>query len=115
MDRQELVEKIQSVKDVKKQAETIYEVLTALNIPFKKTQCRKCLADLTNIAKEELGLIGNAAEQSSFDVPEKAEYVYLLDRPQTWNGHIIGPTTPVEVVREFVKAFPRGYYKKVEK
>lgn len=115
MNRQELVEKIQSVKDVKKQAETIYEVLTALNIPFKKTQCKKCLSDLMNIAKEELGIIGDAAEVSSFDTPEGAEYVYLLDRPQSWNGHIINQDTPVEVIREFVKAFPKGYFRKVEK
>ncbi|MBR3467166.1 MAG: hypothetical protein IKH15_08120 [Bacteroidales bacterium] len=115
MERQELIEKIQSVKDVKKQAETIYEVLDALGITYKRTGCKKCLADLMNIAKEELGIIGNAAEQSSFDAPDEEEYVYLLDRPQTWNGHIIGPTTPVEVVREFVKAFPRGYYRRVEK
>lgn len=115
MDRQELVEKIQSVKDVKKQAETIYEVLDTLGISYKRTQCRKCLADLKNIAEEELGIIGDAAEVSSFDTPEGAEYVYLLDRPQSWNGHIISQDTPAEVIREFVKAFPKGYFKKVEK
>lgn len=110
MDRQYLIDKINSVGDVSKDRNAIYEVLAELGISYKKTNCHKCLQDLLNIAKEELGLIGNAADESSFN--DDFEYVYICDRAQTWNGHIINQNTPVKVIREFVKKFPKGYYKK---
>ena len=108
MERDELIKKINSVSDPSKDRNIIYEVLTELGISFKRTNCKKCLVDLMNIAKEELGLVGNAADFSDFN--EDFDYVYICDRPQSWNGHIINQDTPVEIIREFVKRFPRGYY-----
>jgi len=108
MNKQYLIEKINSVEDVSKERDIIYSVLDELNIRYKRTNCKKCLQDLLNIAKEELGLIGNAAEESTFN--EEFDYVYICDRAQTWNGHIINQNTPVEVIREFVKSHPNGYY-----
>ena len=108
MDRQYLIDKINSVGDVSKDRNAIYEVLTELGISYKKTNCHKCLQDLLNIAKEELGLIGDAADVSSFN--DDFEYVYICDRAQSWNGHIINQNTPVKVIREFVKSHPNGYY-----
>lgn len=108
MDKNALVEKISSVKDVKKDRNIIYEVLSELGISYQKVNCLKCLKDLLNIAKEELGLIGNAADESAFN--EGFDYVYICDRAQTWNGHAMDQDTPVEVIREFMKSHPYGYY-----
>lgn len=109
MDKQSLIEKINSVKDVSKDRNIIYSVLDELNISYKKTNCKKCLNDLMNIAKEELELIGSAADESSFNDGD-FEYVYICDRPQSWRGYIINQDTPVEVIREFIKSH-KGYYK----
>ena len=120
MDKQLLIDKINGIQNPVKEKQTIYEVLTALNIPFKKTSCSRCINDLLNICKEELGLIGNAAEVSDFNGAEQTEtgektrkWVYIADRPQTWNGHVINNDTPEEVIAEFVKKHPNGYYKLV--
>jgi len=108
MDRQTLIDKINSVEDASRDRNIIYSVLDELNIQYKRTNCKRCLVDLLNIAKEELGLIGNAAEESSFN--EDFDYVYVCDRPQSWNGYIIDKNTPTDIVKEFVKSHPKGYY-----
>lgn len=108
MNKEELIEKINSVRNVSADRNVIYDVLAELGISYRRTNCRKCLKDLLNIAKEALGLIGSAAEESSFN--EDFDYVYVCDRPQTWKGYVINQDTPVEVVREFVKSHPKGYY-----
>lgn len=108
MDNNEL---FMQIKDVSKDRELLYQLLDNLGITYKKTNCRKCLGDYFAMAKEELGLIENAAEESGWD----GEYKYLLNRTLSWNGHLINQDTPVEVIREFVKAFPKGYYRQVSK
>lgn len=113
MEKEKLIEKVRSINDVSKQRDELYAVLDELGITYRRTNCKKCLRDLLNIAKEELRLIEDASAASDFN--GESEYVYLLDRAQSWNGHIIDQNTPAEVVREFVKAFPKGYYRRVEK
>ena len=108
MSREELVEKFNSITDIISSRETLYLLMNELGITFKKTKCVKCLRDYYNIVREELGMIESAAEVSDFN--DDNEYVYLLDRAQSWNGHIINNSTPVEVIREFVKTH-KGYYK----
>ena len=108
MSREELVEKFNSITDIISSRETLYLLMNELGITFKKTKCVKCLRDYYNIVREELGMIESAAEVSDFN--DNNEYVYLLDRAQSWNGHIINNSTPVEVIREFVKTH-KGYYK----
>lgn len=108
MSREELVEKFNSITDIISSRETLYLLMNELGITFKKTKCVKCLRDYYNIVREELGMIESAAEVSDFN--DDNEYVYLPDRAQTWNGHIIDNSTPVEVIREFVKTH-KGYYK----
>lgn len=101
--------KIKSVKDVIKDKKTIYEVLDGLGIKYKKTNCKKCLRDLKLVALEELGMIDSAADESDFN--SNSDYIYIPSRPCIWNGQIINQNTPLEVIREFVKKFPNGYYK----
>lgn len=88
----------------------IYKALDDLQIPYKKTGCQRCRQDLLNIVREELGLIESAAEESSFNSDGDVCYRYLLNTAQTWNGHLINNETDIEIVREFVKRFPRGYF-----
>lgn len=112
MTREEMIDKIKSVKDVIKDKKTIYEVLDELGIKYKRTNCKKCLRDLKLIALEELGMIESAADESDFNSNSDSdyEYIYTPNRPCIWNGYIINQDTPVDVIREFVKKFPNGYY-----
>ena len=109
--REQLKEKILSVKDANKDIKIVYEVLDELGIKYKRTKCQRCRNDLRNIALEELGLIDDAAEMSDFN--GEYEYEYLLARPQSWNGHLMDQDTPAEVIEKFLKQFPNGYYRKV--
>lgn len=105
---EEIRERIARITNANRQVGEIYALLDELGISYKRTGCSRCRRDLLNILREEAGLIESAADVSPFD----GEYEYLLDRPQSWNGHIMGQDTPVEVIREFVKQFPNGYYRK---
>lgn len=116
-----MIDKINAIQNPVKEKQIIYDVLDELNIPYKRTNCGKCINDLLNICKEELGMIGNAAEVSDFNGEEQAEtagkkrkWVYVADRPQTWNGHLMNNGTPEQVIAEFVRKHPNGYYKLVE-
>ena len=53
-------------------------------------------------------LIDNAADQSDFN--ENKCYRYLLKRSQVFNGHLINGQTAIEIIREFVKKHPVGYF-----
>lgn len=100
------------ITNVNKQVDEIYKLLDLLGITYKKTSCSKCRKDLLNILKEEAGLIKNAADESDFNTD--SEWVYVCKRPQSWHGHIIDQDTPTEVIEEFVKTHPVGYYKRIE-
>lgn len=112
MTREEMIEAVNGIKQPYKQREKLYGIAGELGIRFKRNNCPKCAKDLWNIIREELGLIDNAAEESDFN---GYEYIYLPDRPQSWNGHIMDQDTPVEIIEKFLKQFPNGYYRKVEK
>lgn len=110
--REQLIEIIKGIDNpTPANINTIYEGLRFLRIPFKKTTCGKCRRDYLNIIKEELGLIDNAADQSDFN--ENKCYRYLLKRSQVFNGHLINGQTAIEVIREFVKKHPVGYYEEM--
>ena len=110
----EQYERIAGITNANRQIKEIYALLDELGITYKRTGCSRCRRDLLNILREEAGLISSAAEASEFDAPG-TEYTYLPDRPQSWNGHLMDQDTPVEIIREFVKQFPTGYYRKVER
>lgn len=110
MTKDQLIEKINKVENARTQRNIIYEVLDELGISYKRTNCSRCLNDLLLIAKEELGLVESAAEESSFNSDGKVCYTYTCDRPQTWNGYVIDNSTPVEIIRKFLEKFPVGYY-----
>lgn len=67
-----------SIEDVRKDKQTLYQLLDNLGVAYKKTTCGKCLNDLYLIAKEELGLIENAADESDFN----GEMVYVYAHPR---------------------------------
>lgn len=91
MDKEQLIKNIQSITNPVKEKQIIYNTLTELNIPFKKTSCSKCINDLLNIAKEELGLIGNAAEISDFNAEKATKtYKYIHNRAVLVNGKKYG-------------------------
>lgn len=117
MEIEDLIKKVESIKDLKKDYKILYEVMDELGIKFKKTTCSKCRRDYLNIVKEELGLITDAALMSAFD--DGDEWIYLHDRSYSWTKLdgtkvIINKNTPREVIEEFVKTH-KGFYKKIEK
>lgn len=91
MDRNEILELYKTIKNPTKDKATIYKLLDALNIPYKKTSCSKCLNDLYNILGEELGQIENAAEASDFNGENTAKtYKYIHNRAVLVNGKKYG-------------------------
>lgn len=90
----------------------IYKALEDLQIPYKKTSCKRCRQDLLNIVKEELGLIGSAADESPFNGNKCWECT--LSRPLVWEGHLIWNDTPAEIIERFNEKFPDRFFKRVE-
>lgn len=113
MTREEMTERIKIVKSPIKEKQTLYKVADELGITYKKNNCPRCAKDLWNIIREELGLIEDAAEQSDFN--STGEWVYLLKKPQSWHGYIIDQDTDPDIIAQFVKDHPNGYFKRVEK
>lgn len=107
-----MIEAIGAVTDPYRSRDTLYAIAAELGLKIKKSNCKKCAKDAWNIIREELGMIASAADESDFN---GYEYIYLPKRAQSWNGHLIDQDTPVEVIREFVKQFPNGYYRKAER
>lgn len=125
MTKEEMIGLVGTIKNPIKQKKLIFQLANELGLKFKPTNCGKCLKDYVNILKEELGLINNASEESDFneehtDIPNveegpKNEWIYAVDRPVVWNGHLIDDNTPEDVKMAFIQRFPTGYFKKVEK
>lgn len=115
-DKDELIRRVESIKDLKSDYNELYALLDELGITYKKTTCLKCRRDYLNIIKEELGMIDSAAEVSSFNTTSDGGYIYLRDRNFIWNKPDgtrvrISKNTPVEEIEEFVKDH-KGFYKK---
>lgn len=113
MTKQEMIEIISNIKNPSKEITDIYKVLDELGIKYEKTKCPRCRRDLFNICKEELGLIENAAEESDFNC--EYEWKYIRSNGTIWKGVLFDQNTSPEMIEKFVKKFPKGYYKKVEK
>ena len=113
MTKEEMIEMIKIVKSPIREKQTLYKVADELGITYKKNNCPRCAKDLWNIIREELGLIKDAADESDFN--NTGEWVYLLKKPQSWHGHIIDQDTDPDIIAQFVKDHPKGYYKKIEK
>lgn len=112
MTKEEMIEKVLAIKNVRKDKAIIYQIAKELGLKFKETNCNKCLGDYWAILKEELGIIGNASEASAFD--SDVEFIYTRGKSVSWNGHSINQNTDPEIIKEFVKKFP-DYYKVVKK
>jgi len=110
MDRNEILELYKTIKNPTKDKATIYKLLDALNIPYKKTSCSKCLNDLYNILGEELGLIGNAAEVSDFNAEKAVKtYKYIHGRAVILNGKKYGDFSNQSDLEELYKKVGTGY------
>ena len=110
MDKEQLIKNIQSITNPVKEKQIIYDTLTELNIPFKKTSCSRCINDLLNIAKEELGLIGSAAEASDFNTEKAAKtYKYTHNRAVLVNGKKYGDFSNQSDLEELYKLVGAGY------
>lgn len=97
MNKTQLIEKIQSVTDVSKDRNIIYEVMSELGVTFKRTNCKRCLQDYYNICREELGLLNSAADASDFN----GKWIYKAIWPTSWNGKIINRDTDQDVLDKF--------------
>lgn len=111
MDKEELLEAVNAIKNPIKQQDEIYALMDALGLTYKRTNCGRCLRDYLNIIKEEIGVIADASVESDFN----GEWKYLPNRTMTFKGHLINQDTPVEVIREFVKKFPTGFFQRITK
>lgn len=119
MDKNKLIEKINKVKILSRDYKLIYEVLDELGIAYKKTTCSKCRRDLLNIAKEELGLIEDAASESDFNTLNnndlnEYEYIYTHNMPLKWEGKIIKKNSPKNVIQSFCEANPSYCMKQIK-
>lgn len=116
MDKEKLLQAANAITNPLNQKEEIYMLMDALGLSYKRTNCGRCLKDYLNIAKEELKIIKNAADESDFNTETgEWEYIYIHPRTVLWKGHKINQDTPKSVVEEFVKKFPVGYYRRISK
>ena len=118
MDREQLLQAVKGIKNPVKQKEEIYMLMDALGMQYKRTNCGRCLRDYLNMVKEELGAIESAAEVSEFNEignETEFEYVYVHPRTVLWNGHKMNQHTKREIIEEFVKKHPHGFYKRIAK
>lgn len=119
MDKQDLIRRVESIHDLKKDYKELYSIMDELGIQYKKTTCMKCRRDYLNIVKEELGMIESAAENSDFNTTTDGGWKYLKDRTYVWTRIDgtrvkINEQTPVKYIEEFVKDH-KGYYVKINK
>jgi len=113
MTREELIDKINNIKDPVKEIETVYAVLDELGVKYKVTKCPKCKKDLYNIALEELSLIEDASEESDFN-KKGQEYVwkYIYKFPVNCGGIVYNQDTDPKYIESFAKANPNKFYVK---
>lgn len=115
IDKEKLLAAANAISNPLKQKEEIYMLMDALGLSYKRTNCGRCLRDYLNIAKEELGVIADASTESEFNETGDWKYVYVHPRTVLWHGYKMNKDTPVEVIEEFVKKFPVGYYRRIAK
>jgi hypothetical protein len=115
MEREDLIKIVEGITNLRTQSKELYSVMEELGIKFKKTTCIKCREDYLNVVKEELKMIEDASEVSSFNT---VGYKYLHDRPYSCVASdgkriIINQNTPIHYIEEFVQEH-KGYYKQIE-
>lgn len=84
----------------------IYAMMDTLGLTYRRTGCKKCLADYLAIIREEVGLISDASMESGFDAETK--WAYLKDRDYQWKGYRLNADTPSYIVRAFMTTHPRA-------
>lgn len=116
MTKEEMITAVNSIKQPVKEKKIIFQIAKELGLNFKETSCSRCLRDYLNILKEELGIIGNAAEKSDFNTTtENSEYRFIHKGSVSWKGRTYDQYTPTPYIKHFLKYFPKGYYEVVEK
>lgn len=110
---QQHIELFNQIKDVGKDRELLYKLMDELKIPYKRTNCKRCLNDYYNIVREEIGLIENAAEVSEFnESDEKATYTYNHHRAVRVRGKVYNKISSQSDLRELYGLFGSVYVKK---
>lgn len=116
MEKQELIEKLNSIKDVEKDVKILYSLMDDLGLKYEKTRCHRCRMDYLAMCKEELGLIADASQLSLFndeenevhdeDLEEKVlkRWYYRATRPTSWNGHIVSDASDYSVLEKFCES-----------
>ena len=117
MTKEEMITAVNSIKQPSKEKKIIFQIAKELGLNFKETSCSRCLRDYLNILKEELGIIGNAAEKSDFNTTDdNVEYRFIHSSGGVyWKGRRYTQDTPIPYIKHFLKYFPKGYYEVVEK
>lgn len=112
MTKDEMIKEVSAMKPTIKDDKMIVAIAKELGIELQVKNCIKCTRDHLNIVKEALGMIEDASEVSDFN-SNGSKYTYIVDRPQTWKGHVIDQNTPVEVIEQFMKvvSHPEHYYR----
>lgn len=102
MTKEEIRDRLQAKSDITRQE--LYDMMDALGIKYRRTSCKKCLADYKLIVMESVGLVENAADNSAWD--GEAEYEYLKGEDYSWQGHRLNQDTPKWVIRRFFASEP---------
>lgn len=113
MNKEELIEKFNSIVDINKDYNTIYELLEELGIKFNKTSCSKCRRDFYNIIKEELFDDYIASENSDWD-DDKYSLIYTYPRPVNWKGTIVNKNSPKSVLQAFYNEHPKFFMRQLK-
>lgn len=111
MDREELKSRLDAITNLRTQQNELYEVLDALGVTYQKTTCLKCRRDLLAIAREELGVIADASEESGFDTTEY-RYTYAYGRPLRVDGKVYDRLSSQEDLETLYGKLGRVYVKR---
>lgn len=114
MTKEEMIERVNLVKNPLRERETLYAIADELGIKYKKSNCPKCCKDLKLILLQELGVIEDAAELSDFNEKEEEEYVwkYIYPFPVNCGGIVYNQDTDPKYIESFAKANPNKFYVK---
>lgn len=111
--KEQLIEIAKSIRSPYRQRKQVYELADELNIKYIKTSCGKCITDLFNIIREELGIIADAAEESQFndDRVKNPKWTYTKPSGTVWKGQTYDWYSSDEDIDRLIKAFPNeGFY-----
>lgn len=112
MDRQLIIDKLNSITNPYSEKMILYEIMDELGMHYRRTNCKSCIFDYYNIVREELGMIEDASEESNFDY--QYELVYTYPRPVNWKGTIVNKNSPKSVLQAFYNEHPKFFMRQLK-